>query len=179
MKRPRPIIAIGVAAAAVVIGGSIAIGIAATSRTDAATPVPTDVVKMTLPGLPAASGVPQLASIRLLHPQPGEVRQAAGPFDDRFALDGLAFDGTAVRGSVRVTSDVSVVLDLEVIAGFYDAGGAFIGTARFVYHTTDEQPADPVTGTPVEFIPFEVTVPAEFAGRAASASVGVPVLVNE
>lgn len=179
MKRTRPIIVIAIAAAAVVIAGSIAIGVTTMSRSDAATPLPTDAVKTTLPGLSAASGAPELASIRLLHPRAGEVRQAAGPFDDRFAIDGLAFDGTTVRGTLRVTSDVSAVLDLEVIAGFYDAGGTFIGTTRFVYHAVDDGPADPVTGTPVESISFQATVPAEFVGRAVSASVGVPVLVNE
>ena len=179
MKRPRPIIAIPFALAAVVIAGSIAIGVTTLSRTDAAIPLPTDAVKTTLPGLSAASGAPELASIRLLRPHLGEVRQAAGPFDDRFALDGLAFDGTTVSGSLRVTSDVSAVLDLEVIAGFYDNGGAFIGTARFVYHAVDDGPTDPVTGTPVESIRFQATVPAELTGLAVSASVGVPVLVNE
>ena len=99
--------------------------------------------------------------------------------DEGLFEDGLAFDGTIVSGSLRVTSDVSAVLDLEVIAGFYDAGGAFIGTARFVHHAVDDGPTDPMTGTPVESIPFQATVPAEFAGRAVSASVGVPVLVNE
>lgn len=179
MKRPRAIIAIPLAIAAVVIAGSITIGLSTMARTDAAIPLPTDAMKTSLPGLAAASGAPELASIRLLRLRPGEVRQAAGPFDDRFALDGLAFDGTTVSGSLRVTSDVSAVLDLEVIAGFYDAGGAFIGTARFVHHAVDDGPTDPVTGTPVESIPFQATVPAEFAGRAVSASVGVPVLVNE
>ncbi|MBG6106845.1 hypothetical protein [Frigoribacterium sp. CG_9.8] len=179
MNRTRPIIVIAIAAAAVVIAGSIAIGVTTMSRSDATTPLPTNAVKMTLPGLAAASGAPELTSIRLLHPRPGEVRQAAGPFDDRLALDGLAFDGTTVRGSLRVTSDVSAVLDLEVIAGFYDAGGAFLGIERFVYHAVHDGPTDPVTGTPVESIPFQATVPAEFAGRTASASVGVPVLVNE
>ena len=179
MKRPRLIIAMAVTAAAVVIASSIAIGATAMSRTEATPTPPRDAVKTTLPGLTPASGAPELASIRLLHPQPGEVRQAAGPFDDRFAIDDLAFDGTTVRGALRVTSDVSAVLDLEAITGFYDADGAFIGTARFVYHATDDGPVDPVTGTPVESIPFQVAVPAEFAGRAVSASIGVPVLVNE
>jgi hypothetical protein len=179
MKRPRPIVAIAVAAAAVVLAGSIAIGVTAMARTDAAAPMPTDAVKTTLPGLVAPSGAPELASIRLLHPKPGEVAEAAGPFDDRFAVDGLAFDGKSVSGALRVTSDVSAVLDLEVIAGFYDAGGSVIGSSRFVYHATDDGPVDPVTGTPVESIPFQVAVPAELAGRAVSASIGVPVLVNE
>ena len=179
MNRPRPIIAIPLAVAAVVIAGSITIGLSTMARTDAAIPLSTDAIQTSLPGLASASGEPELASIRLLHPQPGEIFHAAGPFDDRFVLDGLAFDGTTVRGSLRVTSDVSAVLDLQVIAGFYDAGGAFIGTARFVHHAVDDGPTDPVTGTPVESIPFQATVPAEFAGRAVSASVGVPVLVNE
>ncbi|CAN5116690.1 hypothetical protein BH09ACT2_BH09ACT2_11760 [soil metagenome] len=179
MKRTRPIVAIALAAAAVLVAGSIAVGVAVMARTDAATPSPTDAVKTTLPGLVAASGAPELASIRLLHPRPGEVGQAAGPFDERFTVDDLAFDGKAVSGALRVTSDVSAVLDLEIIAGFYDAGGSVIGSARFVYHATDDGPVDPVTGTPVESIPFRVAVPTELAGRAVSTSIGVPVLVNE
>ncbi|QNE46060.1 hypothetical protein F1C58_03465 [Glaciihabitans sp. INWT7] len=178
MKRP-PIIAIAVTATVVVIAGSIAIGLTAMARTDGAAPLPTDAVKSTLPGLVAASGAPELDSIRLLHPKPGELLRAAGPFDDRFALDGLTFDGASASGALRVTSDVSAVLDLEIIAGFYDAGGSLIGSARFVYHSPDDGPVDPVTGTPVESIPFRVAVPTEFAGRAVSASLGVPVLVNE
>lgn len=168
-----------IAVTGVALSGLIAWGVGAAAHSVPAPSAASFAVATTLPGLTAPTGQPQLASIRTLHPQSGALVQATGPFDDRFALDALAFDGTSVSGSVRVTSDVSAVLDLEVVAGFYDAGGAFIGTARFSYHATDDGPTDPVTGTPVETIPFQVAVPAEFAGRAASASVGVPVLVNE
>ena len=81
---------------------------------------------------------------------------SAGPFDDRFLLENLAFDGASVSGAVRVTSDVSAVLDLEVVAGFYDDKGALLGTGRFVHHLVDDGSH---SGAPEELVTFTIAVP--------------------
>ena len=78
---------------------------------------------------------------------------------------------------MQVTSDVSDLLDLQVLAGFYDHDGALLGTGRFVHHL--EQGHDDQAGTPVEQQAFRIDVPADLRGRAVSAAVTVPVLVNE
>lgn len=131
-----------------------------------------------LPGLAAPTGEPDLPSLQGLHPQPGQVVRAAGPFDDRFVVEGLTFDGHAVTGRVRVTSDVSDLLELQVLAGFYDAGGHWLGTARFEQHA-DGETGHQHAGPPSETQAFSVAAPADLAGTAVSAAVGVPVLVNE
>jgi len=165
---------------AVVAGAALGIGIFALSapvdRPADGSP-PAAALQVSFPGLPAPEREAQLAGLDRLHPAAGQVLRADGPFDDRFALDDTGFDGTVVTGAVRVTSDVSAVLELEVVAGFYDATGTFLGTGRFVHHLveTDSGPES----TPEERIDFTVPVPAALAGRAVAAAVGVPVLVNE
>ena len=114
----------------------------------------------------------------LAHPQPGQAVRAAGPFDNRFEIDGLAFDGQKVTGSVRITSDVSDLLELVVVAGFYDAAGTLLGTARFEHHAEGDAGHGHV-GPPSETEEFSITVPADATGKAVSVAVGVPVLVNE
>lgn len=118
---------------------------------------------------------------------PGSVVQVKGPFDDRLTLDQLAYDGRQVTGRVTITSDVSELLELQVLAGFHDADGRLIGTARFTHHldgahdhggAEQESPAAPAsTAQPSE--EFTIAVPQELRGRARSATVAVPVLVNE
>ena len=130
----------------------------------------------TFAGLAPATGDPELESLFRVHPSPGTIVAAAGPFDDRFALEDLAWDGGSVSGAVRVTSDVSDVLDLEVLAGFYDADGVLIGNGRFVHHLTEDTAH---TGPPLERQEFTIAVPADLSGRAVAVSIGVPVLVNE
>jgi hypothetical protein len=100
-----------------------------------------------------------------------------GPFDDRFVVEGLAFDGQAATGAVRITSDVSELLELQVLAGFYDDGGNFLGTARFVHHLGSD--GHEHAGPSDEGEVFTIPVPDELKSRAASAAVGIPVLVNE
>jgi hypothetical protein len=90
---------------------------------------PAAAARTSFPDLQPAAGEPELPSLASLHPVP-----ASGPFDDRLVLSGLTFDGDAVRGSVQVTSDVSDVLDLQALAGPYDAQGRFVGTARCDHH---------------------------------------------
>jgi hypothetical protein len=130
----------------------------------------------TFAGLAPSTGAPELESLGRVHPSPGAIVAAAGPFDDRFVLEDLAFDGGSVSGAVRVTSDVSDVLDLEVPAGFYDADGVLVGNGRFVHHLSEDTTH---TGPPVERQEFTIAVPADVSGRAVAVSIGVPVLVNE
>lgn len=135
-------------------------------------------VQTTLPGLTAPTGEPDLPSLAQMHPHPGQAVRATGPFDNRFEVDALAFDGRNVAGAVRITSDVSDLLELVVVAGFYDADGQLLGTARFEHHA-DGDAGHQHSGPPSETEEFRIPVPAEFAGKAVSAAVGVPVLVNE
>lgn len=177
MRSPRQISTIAVlAVSGIGLSGLIVWGVSA-AASSAPPSAPPFAVATTLPGLAAPTGEPQLDSIRLLHPKSGEVVPASGPFDDRFTLDALAFDGKTVTGTVTVTSDVSAVLELEVLVGFYDSQGVLLETNRFVHHLADD--GNDAHGHPAETVPFSVAVPAGIAGRAASASISVPVLVNE
>jgi hypothetical protein len=128
---------------------------------------------------PAQSGVaeePQLDGPRDVHPLPGAIARVAGPFDDRFGFERLELGADSVTGRVRITTDVSEVLELQVVAGLYDMGGRYLGQARFVHHHgTDEAHED----RPEPFLDFEVTVPRRFQDQARAAAVGVPFLVNE
>lgn len=144
----------------------------------AAAPKPAaSAARTSFPGLTAAKGEPDLPGLEAVHPTPAQVLQVPGPFDDRLALEELAFTGSAVTGTVRITSDVSEVLDLQVLAGFYDAQGKLLGTAQFVHHTGAE--GHNHSGPPEQRENFTVSVPDDLKGRAVSAGVGVPVLVNE
>lgn len=104
-------------------------------------------------------------------PEPGTVVILDGPFLDRMRLDLTLADGQ-VRGTVDVTADVSELLALELDVAWYDAAGRLLGSQRHVvdpelaeeYHTTQG-----VVGLPVEVA----------APDAVSATVAVPVLVNE
>ena len=102
----------------------------------------------------------------------------AGPFDDRLALGVLRLRDGVVTGRLTVTTDVSELLELEVVAGFYDTRGRFLGTARWVHHL-DESGEHGHAGPPEESETFRVVAPARLRERVASAAVGVPVLVNE
>ena len=101
--------------------------------------------------------------------------QAAGPFDDRFVLERPLFDGRSVTATVRITSDVSDLLELQVLAGFYDRAGTLLGTGVAEEHSGGEEHAGP----PEQSHHVRIPVPPELAGRAAAAAVGVTVLVNE
>ncbi|MEO5317782.1 hypothetical protein PV761_04215 [Arthrobacter sp. CC3] len=133
--------------------------------------------KTSFPGLAAAEGEPDLSGLQAARPSPGQILQVQGPFDDRLAIESLAFDGQAATGAVRITSDVSDLLELQVLAGFYDGHGNFLGTARFVHHLGSEGHKHP--GPSEEREEFSIPVPAELKAKAVSAAVGIPVLVNE
>lgn len=168
------LLAAGLVAAAVLavfaLAGSAGPGPDATAPSAAA-------ARTSFPGLAAAGGEPEMASIRAARPRSGQIIQARGPFDDRFVLDSPAFDGSTVSGAVRVTSDVSEVLELQVLAGFYDEQGNLLGTNRFVHHLGDGGHGH--VGAPEEREEFTIQVPDALAHRAVSVTIGVPVLVNE
>lgn len=90
--------------------------------------------KTSFPGLAAAKGEPELPGLHTPGPGKGQVVQVPGPFDDRFVLEDLAFNGTAVTGTLSTTGATSSLLDLQVLAGFYNDNGTLLGTARFDHH---------------------------------------------
>lgn len=137
---------------------------------------PQSAAKTSFPDLQPATGPPGLPSLETLSPRAGQVVQAAGPFDDRFRLRQLTFDGTTVRGSAEITSDVSELLEFEALAGFYDRSGKLVGTGRHVYHLDADHGHDAEGELAHE---FSIAVPQNLRGAAVSAAVGVPVLVNE
>lgn len=138
---------------------------------------PGSAARTTFADLTPAGGDPTLPGLGDLHPARGAVVQAAGPFDDRFDLSALRFDGTQVTGRVEITSDVSDLLELQVQAGFYDGAGRLLGTADDSYHADED--AAGRAGPPAETHPFSVGVPGPLRGEAVAAAVGVTVLVNE
>jgi hypothetical protein len=194
-KLSRPVIVgAAVAASAVVVAVAVGAGIGSSvgSRvgTASAADSPTTAVSAERDSAPAAAAAtsfpdlaaattdtPSLPSLTTADPRAGTVAQASGPFDDRFLLHDLAFGDSAVTGSVEVTSDVSEVLELEVVAGFYDGDGALLGEGSFVLHADEDEHTH--SGPPEEEHTFSVPVPQALAGRVVSAAVGVPVLVNE
>ena len=176
---PLPTIVLGLLAASLVsaaavatfaLAGAAAPGLDVTAPAGAA-------ARTSFPGLAAANGEPELASIRAARPRSGQILQARGPFDERFVLESPTFDGSAVSGAVQVTSDVSDVLELQVLAGFYDEKGNLLGTGRFVHHLGDDGHTH--ASAPEERQEFTIPVPAALAHRAVSVTIGVPVLVNE
>lgn len=132
--------------------------------------------RTTFPGLAAARKEPTLAGLKQQDPRPGTVVTVTGPFDDRFHFDDLALADGVLTGSVSVTSDVSELLELQVLAGFYARDGEFLGSGRFVHHLDESQHH---TGPPQEVERFRIAVPDRIRNQAVSAAVGVPVLVNE
>jgi hypothetical protein len=142
--------------------------------------------RTSFPGLEPAAAEPHLPGLTSLRPRPGEVVQATGPFDDRFVLRDLRLDAGTLDGTAQITSDVSHLLEFEAVAGFYDEQGRLLGTGRFVHHLEEGQghvDHDATEaghgGPPSELQEFSIPVPAGAQGRAVSAAVGVPVLVNE
>jgi len=148
-------------------------------RTDSGAAEPQSAARTSFPDLEPATGAPTLPSLTTLHPSPGDVVEAAGPFDDRFHFERLAFDRATVSGTATITSDVSDVLEFEALAGFYDRKGALLGTARAVRHLDEHTVDHGHAGVPDEAVQFSIRVPGRLRGVAVAAAVGVPVLVNE
>lgn len=141
---------------------------------------PASAARTSFPGLAAATGDPVLPGLRTSAPAPGSVEPLAGPFDDRFTWQRLTLDDGTLRGSLLVTSDVSTLLELQVLAGFYDRAGDYLGSGRFTYHLDEsEHGGEEHAGPPSELSEVRVLAPARIRDRVAAAVVGVPVLVNE
>lgn len=149
---------------AVLLGTVLAVSLSACSTATTAAPPAVAVV-------PAPTDVPAGAA-----PAAGTVVRSSGPFDDRFVLADLRLREGAVTGALRVTTDVSDVLVLEVHAAFYDEAGTLLGTAAQV---RQDEEGDGSTGPPDESLDVLVEPLKPWAGRVASARVWVPVLVNE
>lgn len=137
---------------------------------------PTPVVSTGFPGL-AAPSEPGLPALAAGAPGRGRVGRIAGPFDDRFRLTAVRFDGIRVLGRIAVTSDVSDTLELQVLADFYDRSGKLIGRGRFTHHLDEDAHHD--KGRPNEHRRFDIAVPPSLRAEVRSAAIGVPVLVNE
>ena len=170
-------LAVAAGAAAALVGGGVTWALAAPdSSTDRPPAGEASAARTSFAGLAPADGEPTLPGLGAAAPAPGGVARLAGPFDDRFALSGLRLARGRVDGTLRVTSDVSDLLELQVLVGFYDGAGRLLGLARSTHHATEEHAH---TGPPSEVERFAVTAPARFRDRVRSAAVGVPVLVNE
>ncbi|MFD9487550.1 hypothetical protein ACFWBX_26995 [Streptomyces sp. NPDC059991] len=152
---------------------------------------------------PAPSGAPAPAATLAKIPATGEVRLEQGPFTDRVRItkltlsekssekssekpSGKSFEKPSVTGHFAITSDVSDVLALELRAAFYDERGHLVGTGSFQYaeegeageaaHGTAGHAGPRAEGAGIDF----TAVPkAPLTGKAASAVLSVPVLVNE
>ncbi|NKR10617.1 MULTISPECIES: hypothetical protein [unclassified Paenarthrobacter] len=177
MNRKRILLIAALVAASLTVLAFVALGGRASTTAPGGNVPPAAAAKTSFPGLAAAEGEPDLSGLQATRPSPGQVLQVQGPFDDRLVVESLAFDGQAATGAVRITSDVSDLLELQVLAGFYDDDGTFLGTARFVHHRGSE--GHNHSGPPEEGEEFSIPVPAELKTKAVSAAVGVPVLVNE
>ena len=168
--RPRAaLIAAAFAAVAVGIGLPLALASSPDGRSDV--PDRKTAAVTSLPGRVAPAGDTTLPGITTSRPAPGTVVQVGGPFVDRFRISSLRIGRGVVTGVLTVTSDVSEVIDLQVQVGFYDASGAFLGTATYEKHGEGARPD--------EVVRFTVAAPAGVRARVASAAMGVPVLVNE
>jgi hypothetical protein len=158
--------------AAAVLGAVVPIALAASSPAHRPGPPDRATAAVTaFPGLVRPTAEPTPAAILRAHPRPGAVLQAEGPFDDRFTLARLALRDATVTGTLTVTSDVSEVIDLQVLVGFYDARGGLLGTGSWEKHGEGARPD--------EVVRFTVAAPDAVRGRVAAAAVSVPVLVNE
>ncbi|WP_406343782.1 hypothetical protein [Streptomyces sp. NBC_00648] len=136
---------------------------------------------------PAPSGAPAPAATLAKVPAKGEVRLEQGPFTDRVRITKLTLsEKPSVTGHFAITSDVSDVLALEVRAAFYDERGHLVGTGSFQYaeegeageaaHGAAGHAAPRAEGAGIDF----TAVPkAPLTGKATSAVLSVPVLVNE
>ncbi|HEY0952625.1 hypothetical protein [Nocardioides sp.] len=183
MTRITPrLAALVVAAVVVTVAVSWVVGSALASRSEEDRPValdPAEVAQTTLPDLAPAHGEPELDGLADAAPAAGAVGTVSGPFDDRYSFGRLRLDGAAVTGAVHITSDVSDLLELQVLAGFYDARGRLLATGRATHHLDEDSGHEAHAGPPSELERFRIAAPRRIADRVASAAVGVPVLVNE
>jgi hypothetical protein len=126
------------ALAAATVGGAATWALAGDDPAGAAGRLPEAVVQTSFPDLAPVAAAPRLEGLRDTHPRVGSVARVAGPFDDRIEIGGLELHDGGLTGRVRVTSDVSDVLELQVVAGFYDLAGRYLGSGRFIHHDLEE-----------------------------------------
>ncbi|OIJ88408.1 hypothetical protein [Streptomyces colonosanans] len=133
--------------------------------------------------LPAPRTAPAPAPTLTPAPRGGEVRIEQGPFTDRIRLAHLTLTKKpAVTGHLKITSDVSDVLALELRAAYYDAHGRLLGTGDFEYQKEGEDAhgAEHHDGPRAGRDGIDVVIPAKhLTDTPAAAVVSVPVLVNE
>jgi hypothetical protein len=175
----RPALLTGVAAvcaAAALVGGGVTWALDSSDSSPGTPSAQPFAVETSFPGLTPAAGEPVLPGTAAAAPAAGRVGRVAGPFDDRFRLDGLSLRDGRVTGALTVTSDVSDLIELQVQVSYYDAQGALLGVRRWTHHVEEEHAH---TGPPSERERFSTVAPAAWRGQVASAAVGVPVLVNE
>lgn len=169
--------AVAACAAAALVGGGVTWALVAPGSSADPTPVAEpSAARTSFAGLAPADGEPTLPGLGSAAPAPGRVGQVAGPFDDRFTLSSLTLADGRVSGTLRVTSDVSDLLELQVLVAYYDAAGDLLGVRRSTHHATGGHDH---SGPPSEVERFAVAAPARFRDEVSSAAVGVPVLVNE
>jgi hypothetical protein len=170
-------------AVAAVVGVALALPMAGRDQPDPrpAALDPASLVPTIAPVAPDAAVAAQLPPTV----QPGTAALVAGPFSDAVELGALQLrpgDEATVTGTVRLTADVSTLLVMDLEAAWYDAAGALLGTSRTTLRQPDFTRAYDAGLIDARFgaaLPFSVPAPVDVAGRAATATVGVPVLVNE
>ena len=178
MSAGRLTLTVVAAVAAAAVGGAATWALAGDdpASVQVTAPDPAAAAQTSFPDLATPSEEPELAGLREADPQPGNVARVSGPFDDRIEVGRLSLRRGAVTGRVLVTSDVSDVLELQVVAGFYDAAGRYLGSGRFIHHDLEESAH---TGEPDEALEFEIAFPKGVSDNVRSAAIGVPFLVNE
>ena len=121
----------------------------------------------------------ELAPVARLDPVPaaGTVTRVLGPFDDRFTLADLRLSAGIVTSNLRVTSDVSEIINFEITAAFYDAQGLLLGTSSQQLAEGDGSAGKPTAEN--AGVPLRLTADPAYLARVASAQVRVPVMVNE
>ncbi|MFW0773210.1 hypothetical protein ACLRGI_08575 [Paenarthrobacter nitroguajacolicus] len=173
--RRRIIVPAGLLTVALALSGCLPITAQQPTGEAADRPLST-AVKTSFPGLAAADGEPDLPGLHAPGPVKGQALQVPGPFDDRFVLEDLAFNGSAATGTLSTTGTTGSLLDLQILAGFYNDNGNLLGTARFEHHQGGEGPQGQATEGRIS---FTIVVPAQFQGMAISATLGVPVFASE
>ena len=117
-------------------------------------------------------------------PASGSAVVEPGPFTDRLAVTGLRVepgDHPRLTGRLEVTTDVSELMVLEIVADFYDERGHLVGSAAQAVrgHSIGGAPHVDEEGHGREVVAIDVAAEAPFPRRAVAAVVTVPQLVNE
>ena len=112
-----------------------------------------------------------------LVPAAGTVTVLTGPFDDRFTLADLRLSAGVVTSTLKVTSDVSEIINFELTASFYDAAGLLLGTTTQQLTEGDGSAGKPAAEN--AGVEFRLAADPSYLARVVSAQLRVPVMVNE